>query len=118
MALTTPPRTRSRRGRSDAREAVRDARRNALRVLLARADRQVLGLGPEDTARLRQLVEAEITDCDNFRRSAGGQQAAALRLTHRVAAAEQAIVEAEAERDQYAAEVEALRSAATEGGSQ
>ncbi|MFC5214294.1 hypothetical protein [Streptomyces coerulescens] len=113
MTTNTLPRIRSRRGRSDAREAVRHERRTALRVLLARADRGVLG--PEDTARLRQLVEAEIADCDNFRRSAGGQQAAALRLTHRIAAAEQAIVEAEAERDEYAAEVEALR-ASTEGG--
>lgn len=112
MNLNTPTRTRSRRGRSDAREAVRDERRAAIRVLLARADRGVLG--PEDIARLRQLVEAEIADVDNFRRAASGQQAAALRLTHRVAAAEQAIVEAEAERDQYAAEVEALRTAATE----
>ncbi|WP_158720965.1 hypothetical protein [Streptomyces sp. NRRL S-241] len=108
MNANTPTRTRSRRGRSDAREAVREERRAATRVLLARADRGVLG--PEDTAKLRQLVEAEIADGDAFRRSASGQQAAALRLTHRVAAAEQAIVEAEAERDQYAAEAEALRT--------
>ncbi|MEV0992737.1 hypothetical protein [Streptomyces sp. NPDC049949] len=108
MNLHAPTRTRSRRGRSDAREAVRDERRAAIRVLLARADRRVLG--PEDTVKLRQLVEAEIADGDAFRRAAGGQQAAALRLTHRVVAAEQAIVEAEAERDQYAAEAEALRA--------
>ncbi|MDV9190476.1 hypothetical protein R6L23_20025 [Streptomyces sp. SR27] len=113
MTTNTPTRTRSRRGRSDAREAVREDRRRATRVLLARADRGVLG--PEDSARLRQLVEAEIADCDNFRRSAGGQQAAALRLRHRVAAAEQAIVETEAERDQYATEAEALRTTTTGG---
>ncbi|MCX4818377.1 hypothetical protein OG883_00325 [Streptomyces sp. NBC_01142] len=110
MNLNTRTRTRSRRGRSDAREAVRDERRAAIRVLLARADRGVLG--PEETVKLRQLVEAEVADGDAFRRSAAGQQAAALRLTHRVAAAEQAIVEAEAERDQYAAEVESLRTGA------
>ncbi|MFD6889282.1 hypothetical protein [Streptomyces sp. NPDC059957] len=108
MSLNTTTRTRSRRGRSDAREAVRDARRAAIRVLLARADRGVLG--PEDTVKLRQLVEAEVADGDAFRRSAAGQQAAALRLTHRVVAAEQAIVEAEADRDRLAAEVEALRA--------
>ncbi|MGW1762772.1 hypothetical protein ACWCQL_01545 [Streptomyces sp. NPDC002073] len=112
MNLNTAPRTRtrSRRSRTDAREAIRDERRAAIRVLLAHADRGVLG--PEDTARLRQLVEAEISDGDAFRRAAGGQQAAALRLTHRVAAAEQAIVEVETERDRYAAEVEALRAGA------
>ncbi|MFF4455006.1 hypothetical protein [Streptomyces goshikiensis] len=110
MSQITRTRTRSRRGRSDAREAVRDGRRAAIRVLLARADRGALG--PEDTVKLRQLVEAEVADGDAFRRSAAGQQAAALRLTHRVAAAEQAIVEAEVERDQYAAEVEALRTGA------
>ncbi|MFI9063075.1 hypothetical protein ACIGQE_14510 [Streptomyces sp. NPDC053429] len=110
MNQITRTRTRSRRGRTDARETVRDERRAAIRVLLARAV-----LGPEDTVKLRQLIEAEVADGDAFRRSAAGQQAAALRLTHRVAAAEQAIVEAEAERDQYAAEVEALR-AANKGG--
>lgn len=73
-------------------------------------------LGSEDSARLRQLVEAETAGCDNFRRSAGGQQATALRLRNRVATAEQAIVETGAERDQYATETEALRTTTTEGG--
>ncbi|WP_424861381.1 hypothetical protein [Streptomyces sp. MMS24-I29] len=110
---TTRTRIRSRHGRSEARAAVRDERRVGIRVLLGRADRGVLS-APE-AARLRRLVEAEIADCDNFRASAGGQQAAALRLHHRIAAAEQAIVETEADRDQLAGEVKALCSTTTGG---
>ncbi|MEL3944483.1 hypothetical protein [Streptomyces sp. LNU-CPARS28] len=100
-------RTDSRRGRIAARETERDARRDRLRLFLARADRGVLT--PEDCAALRRDVEAEIAECDTHRRSAGGQQAAAMRLHRRIAAAEQCLVETEAERDQYATEAEALR---------
>ncbi|WP_406321019.1 hypothetical protein [Streptomyces sp. NBC_00519] len=90
----------SRRGRIAVREADRDARRDRFRLLLARADRGVLSA--EDRAQLRGDIEAEVAECDTFRRSAGGQQAAAMRLRNRVEAAEQAIVEAEAERDRHA----------------
>ncbi|MCY0923235.1 hypothetical protein OS965_34725 [Streptomyces sp. H27-G5] len=106
-------RTRSRRGRTLTREGVREQRRTALRVLLARADRGALT--PRDANQLRDLAEAEIAECETFRRSAGGQQTAALKLRHRIDAAEQAMQEIEAERDQYAAEAEALRRAAGEG---
>ncbi|MEV6395571.1 hypothetical protein AB0M39_12465 [Streptomyces sp. NPDC051907] len=102
-------RTRSRRGRAATREAVRNHRRDALRLLLARASRGALT--PGDATRLRDLAEAEIAECDTLRRSAAGQQTAALRLRHRVDAAEQTMREIEAERDRYAAEVEALLAA-------
>ncbi|MFC8495315.1 hypothetical protein ACFUJU_31900 [Streptomyces sp. NPDC057235] len=110
---TTHTRTRSRRGRTLAREGVRDRRREALLVLLGRADRGALTAA--DARQLRDLAAAEVAECDAFRRSAGGQQAAALKLRHRVEAAEQAMREIEAERDEYAAEVEALRAAAGKG---
>ncbi|WP_369377640.1 hypothetical protein [Streptomyces sp. cg36] len=100
-------RTDSRRGRITARATGRDERRNRLRLFLARADRGVLT--PEDCAALRADVEAEVAESDTHRRSAGGQQAAAMRLHNTLAAAEQCIAETEAERDQYAAEAEALR---------
>ncbi|MFM9368158.1 hypothetical protein [Streptomyces sp. Da 82-17] len=96
----------SRRGRIAAREAERDARRARFRALLARADRGMLT--PEESAQLRGDVEAEVTENDTFRRSAGGQQAAAMRLHKRVEAAEQAIVEAEDERDRHAETVTEL----------
>ncbi|MFD9789645.1 hypothetical protein ACFWXK_01715 [Streptomyces sp. NPDC059070] len=106
------PQTRpdSRRGKRQQREADRDDRRLRIRVLLARAERHVLSR--EDAAALRALVEAEVAECDTHRRSAGGQQAAAMRLHHTLAAAEDAIREIEAERDQAA---EALRAAAGKG---
>ncbi|MEU4067417.1 hypothetical protein AB0F25_34320 [Streptomyces wedmorensis] len=113
MTHPTRTRTRSRRGRTFAREAVREQRREALFVLLARADRGALTR--EDARRLRDLAAAEVVECDTFRRSAGGQQSAALKLRHRIEAAEQAMREIEAERDQYAAEVETLRAAAGKG---
>lgn len=102
------PRTRpdSRRGRIAARETERDARRTRFRLLLARADSGVLS--GEDSAQLRGDVEAEVAESDTHRRSAGGQQAAAMRLHARLEAAEQAIVEAEADRDHYAAAVNTL----------
>lgn len=112
--MNTRTRTDSRRGRREQREVERDARRSRLRVLLARADRGVLT--PEESALLRGDVEAEITECDTHRRSAGGQQAAAMRLHSRIEAAEQCIAETEAERDRYAAEAEALRPHAAEEG--
>ncbi|MGW7413415.1 hypothetical protein [Streptomyces sp. NPDC054863] len=88
----------SRRGRTAHRDAARDERRARLRLLLARVDRGVLT--PEDCAALRGEVEAEVAESDTYRRSATGQQAAAMRLHHRIEAAEQALVETEAERDE------------------
>jgi hypothetical protein len=114
MNDNTRTRTRSRRGRTAAREGVRDERRQAMRVLLARADRGALA--PAEAVKLRALVEAEVAECETFRRSASGQQTAALRLRHRIDAAEQAMREIEAERDHYAAAAEALRPVAGEGG--
>ncbi|MFD9076025.1 hypothetical protein [Streptomyces lasiicapitis] len=105
--MSTHTRTDSRRGRREQRDVEREARRARLRVLLTRADRGVLS--PEEAARLRADVEAEVAECDTHRRSAGGQQAAATRLLRRVEAAEQCIAETEAERDQYAAQAGALR---------
>ncbi|MCQ8829843.1 hypothetical protein [Streptomyces malaysiensis] len=98
--MSTRTRTDSRRGRSQAREAERDARRDRFRLVLARADRGVLL--SEDCAQLRADVEAEVTENDTHRRSAGGQQAAALRLHKRIEAAEACIAEAEADRDALA----------------
>ncbi|MFJ6013001.1 hypothetical protein [Streptomyces sp. NPDC092952] len=113
MNHTNQPRARSRRGRTLAREAARDQRREALLVLLGRADRGALTRA--DARHLRDLAAAEVDECDAFRRAAGGQQAAALGLRHRIEAAEQAIREVEAERDRYAAEAETRRMAAGRG---
>lgn len=77
--MNTRTRADSRRGRREQREVERDARHARLRILLARADRGVLT--PKESALLRGDVEAEITECDTHRRSAGGQQAAAMRCT-------------------------------------
>lgn len=90
-------RSESRRGRTIARDAERDARRDRFRLVLTRADRGVLT--PEDCAQLRADVEAEVAESDTHRRSAGGQQAAAMRLHKQIEAAEDAIREIEAERD-------------------
>lgn len=109
----TRTRPDSRRGKRQQRDADRDERRIRIRVLLARADRGALSA--KDAATLRALVEAEVAECDTHRRSAGGQQAAAMRLHHTLAAAEDAIREVEAERDQVAAEAEALRQADRRG---
>ncbi|MFF0744197.1 hypothetical protein ACFYVL_27745 [Streptomyces sp. NPDC004111] len=101
-------RTESRRARAAHRDAARDERRARLRLLLARADRGVLT--PEDCAALRAEVEAEVAESDTYRRSATGQQAAAMRLHHRIAAAEQALVETETERDQVLAHLAQARA--------
>ncbi|EPH40351.1 hypothetical protein ABT390_13600 [Streptomyces aurantiacus] len=105
--MNTHARTDSRRGRREQRDSQREARRARLHVLLTRADRGVLTA--EEAARLRADVEAEVAECDTYRRSAGGQQAAAMRLLRRVEAAEQCIAETEVERDEYAAKAEDLR---------
>ncbi|MFJ9816177.1 hypothetical protein ACIRU3_13090 [Streptomyces sp. NPDC101151] len=97
MTRNTRTRADSRRGRTLARETERDARRDRFRLALARADRGVLS--PEDCAQLRADVDAEVIESDTHRRSAGGQQATAMRLHQRIEAAENAIREIEAERD-------------------
>ncbi|MGY5129234.1 hypothetical protein [Streptomyces nigrescens] len=79
----------------------RQARRRTLRLLLDRAGRGVLG--QDEAALLRSVIETELAAGDAARRAAGGQQAAVRRLQHRLDAAEQAIVETEAERDRLAA---------------
>ncbi|MFF8534109.1 hypothetical protein ACF07B_19500 [Streptomyces sp. NPDC015532] len=101
MNSRTRTRSDSRRGRRELREAERTARREGLRLLLARADHGVLT--PEDSAALRGHIEAEVAECETFRRSAGGQQVAAMRLHRTLAAADECLVETEADRDQYAA---------------
>lgn len=98
--MNTHTRTDSRRGRTAARDAERETRRARFRLVLARADRGVLA--PEDSAQLRADVEAEVAESDTHRRSAGGQQAAAMRLHNRIEAAEQCITETEADRDAHA----------------
>lgn len=85
----------SRRTRATEREHGRTRRRDVLAVLLARAER----LLPAEADVLRSLVEAEIVDADRARRAAGGQTAALRRTQARVEAAEQAMVEIEADRD-------------------
>ncbi|KAB7834051.1 hypothetical protein [Streptomyces mobaraensis] len=102
----------SRRGRRELREAERAARREGLRLLLARADRGVLS--PQDCAALRGYVEDEIAECDTFRRSAGGQQVAAARLHRTLAAADACLVETEADRDRYAARLARVEQLAGE----
>ncbi|MFJ7902391.1 hypothetical protein ACIQ6V_18175 [Streptomyces sp. NPDC096198] len=110
---THTTRTRSRRGRTLARETAREQRYASLRTLLAHADRGALTR--QGSEQLRDLAEALIAECETFRRSAGGQQSAALALRHRIEAAEQAIREIETERDQYAAEAEALCATTNRG---
>ncbi|TGB14407.1 hypothetical protein [Streptomyces sp. MZ04] len=104
--MNTRARHDSRRGRVATREVARDERRARLRILLARADRGLLT--PEDCTQFRGDVEAEVAECDTHRRSAGGHQAASMRLHKRIEAAEQCITETEAERDQYAAQIRRL----------
>ncbi|MFI6055520.1 hypothetical protein ACIBCO_36220 [Streptomyces violascens] len=106
--MTTHTRTRadSRRGRIATREAEREQRRTRFRLFLARADRGVLS--PEDSAQFRGDVETEVAEADTHRRSAGGHQAAAMRLHATLAAAEQCIAETEADRDRYAETIRRL----------
>lgn len=99
-------RAQTRRARDTEREQQRTERRDALLVLLARADRGVLSR--DEAGRLRTLVETELGAGDAARRVAGGQQAAAHRAQQRLDAAEQAIRETEAERDRLGRHVTTL----------
>ncbi|MFE0189311.1 hypothetical protein [Streptomyces sp. NPDC058989] len=93
--------TRVARQTRTERKQARTARRDTLLVLLSRAERGVLS-HPEAVL-LRAAVEAELVAGDQARRAAGGQQAAARRAQQRLVAAEQAIREVEAERDERTA---------------
>ncbi|MFD9879975.1 hypothetical protein ACFWZT_00735 [Streptomyces alboflavus] len=97
----TAHRTDSRRARREQRQTVRQTRHERLRALLARVDQGVLT--SEDCAVLRGDVEAEITENETHRRSAGGQQAASMRLHRTLAAADTCLIETETDRDLYAA---------------
>ncbi|KAA6215130.1 hypothetical protein CP973_00225 [Streptomyces albofaciens JCM 4342] len=92
-----------RRADRKQRTAERTARRDSLLVLLSRVQRHGT-LTPAEAALLRAHVEAEITEADRYRAEAGGQQAAVRREQQRLAAAEAAIVEAEAEAARHAAD--------------
>lgn len=99
----------SRRTRADRTQgaAARDARRESLVVLLARAQRGA-PLTAAEAGLLRAHVEAEIAEGDQARRAAAGQSAAVRREQQRTRAAEAAITEAEQDRDRALA---ALRDA-------
>lgn len=71
----------------------RAARRARLRNLIDRAGR--VTLTPLESDALRGAAEAEFTESDNLRATVGGQQAAANRHATQLAAAHQAIREAE-----------------------
>ncbi|WP_405659769.1 hypothetical protein [Streptomyces sp. RK9] len=94
-------RTDSRRDRREQRQIARDTRRERLRALLTHADHGTLT--PEDSAALRAAVEAEVAENETHRRSAGGHQAASMRLHRTLAAADTCLVETETDRDLYAA---------------
>ncbi|MGW8988700.1 hypothetical protein ACWGRF_01995 [Streptomyces zhihengii] len=91
----------SRRNRTAAsRRAVathREQRRATLTVLLARMQRGAL-LDPERD-QLADIIGREVDEAEELRRGLAGQQAAAKAAQTRAEAAEQAIVEAEADRD-------------------
>ncbi|MFD7068503.1 hypothetical protein ACFV97_14910 [Streptomyces sp. NPDC059913] len=86
----------SRRTIKAEREQERLDRRAQVDNLLARYART----SPAEAARLRALLDDERAEGDRYRREAGGQQAAVRREQQRLAAAEQAIVEAEKRADQ------------------
>jgi chromosome segregation ATPase len=79
------------------RAAERATRRESLLVLLSRARRGV-PLTPAEAALMFAHVEVELAEADELRRTVQGQQTAIQAAHDRTAAAEAAIVEAEAER--------------------
>src|SRR5690606_16232319 len=89
---------RARLARRDENDQLRTARRDSLAVLLARLARGIAPT-PDEVALLRATVEAEIRENDAARTSERGQQRAMEQQRQRVAAAEAAIRELEAERD-------------------
>ncbi|MFI5808898.1 hypothetical protein [Streptomyces sp. NPDC051561] len=81
-----------------AREQARLDRRTQVDNLLARYARTV----PAEAELLRALVDAETAEGDRYRRECGGQQAAVRREQQRVAAAEEAMRQAEEQARAYA----------------
>ncbi|MES9554798.1 MULTISPECIES: hypothetical protein [unclassified Streptomyces] len=75
------------------RTAERAARREVLAHLLSRVDRGVITAAERPL--LRAHVEAELRDSDDLRRTVGGQQTALQRQAAQLAAAHDAIREAE-----------------------
>ncbi|MBP0456235.1 hypothetical protein [Streptomyces montanisoli] len=87
-------------------DQLRTARRDALLVLLARAQRRVLS--PDEAGLLRTHVDTELAEGDHARASERGQQRAMDRQRQRVEAAEVAIVEAEQRAEQAERQVAIL----------
>lgn len=78
------------------RSRQRATRRETLLILLNRADR----LSAAEATRLAEHARAELAEADELRRTVQGQQRAMQDAITRTRAAEAAIVEVEAERDQ------------------
>ncbi|WP_405561898.1 hypothetical protein [Streptomyces sp. NBC_01180] len=90
------------------RDQLRTARRDALLVLLSRAQRGVLSR-PE-AEQLRAHVETELRLADQTRASAGGHQAAIQRVQGRLVAAHAAIVEAEQRAEHAEQQLDDIRT--------
>ena len=88
------------------RSRQRATRRETLLILLNRADR----LSAAEATRLAEHARAELAEADELRRTVQGQQRAMQDAITRTRAAEAAIVEVEAERDQAWAALERARS--------
>ncbi|WP_406014343.1 hypothetical protein OG520_22230 [Streptomyces sp. NBC_00984] len=90
------------------RTAEREARRDVLAHLLSRVDRGVI----TDAERplLRAHVEAELRDSDDLRRTVGGQQTAIQRQAAQLAAAHDAIREAEQQAADYLGQLDMYRT--------
>ncbi|MFB7461698.1 hypothetical protein [Streptomyces sp. NPDC056188] len=98
MSSTRRAPKRERLARRTENDALRTARRDALAILLSRAQRGVLT--PDDAALLRTHVEATLTEADAAREGERGQQRAMEQHRQRVEAAEDAIREAEQRAEQ------------------
>ncbi|HEY9367244.1 hypothetical protein [Streptomyces sp.] len=92
-----------------ARARARATRRETLLILLNRADR----LSAAEAARLAKYARAELAEADELRRTVQGQQRAMQDAIARTRAAEAAIVEVEAERNQARAALERVRGELT-----
>lgn len=86
-------RTRPNKARRALAAQGRDARRARFRNLIDRAGR--LTLTPQEADALRGAAEAEFAEADNLRATVGGQQSANNRHAAQLAAAHEAIREAE-----------------------
>ncbi|WP_282698036.1 hypothetical protein [Streptomyces sp. CC208A] len=88
------------------RAADRQARRTVLHALLDRADR----LTEAEAAVVREYALAEAAEADQLRDTARGQDQAVKELSGRLVAAEDAIREAERDRDAAREELAAIRA--------